>query len=166
MTWMIGFMMFGAGLLGMLLFLDVVVPNFLLFCQAASDNYETSLEGHLWYFLAFLLLIGISWFLSRKSQNMGTINGCGDKLFGRTSSDHGYLATKWICIFFLAVLPVASYEVLEADKWETHYVINRLDELLWTQILGTFAKSFLILIACLTIPVLLFNLNCFPGLLP
>lgn len=161
MTSVISFMMFGAGLLGILLFADSVAPNFLLFCRAASDSYETSVEGDVWYFLAFFLLIGLSWLLAQKSHNMGTINGCGTKLFGRTPSDHGYFATKWICIFSFAVLPLASYEVLQEDRTETYYVMNRLDELLWPQIQQTFIKSSLILIGCIALPVLLFNLKCF-----
>jgi hypothetical protein len=157
---MIEFMLWGAGLLGIIMFVDSIVPNSLI-CRVASGSYTASVQNDLWYFLVFLLLLGISWILAQKSHDMGTINGCGTKLFGRTPSDHGYFATKWICVFFLAVLPVASYEVLVEDRTGTHHIMNRLNGLYWTQILLTFTKSFLILIVCVAIPILIFNLDCF-----
>jgi hypothetical protein len=160
MTSLIEIIMSGAGLLIVLLFVDSVVPNSVL-CQVASGKYAALVQGDLWYFLGFFLLIGISWLLAQKSTDLGTINGCGTKLYGCTFSDQGYFATKWICVFFLAVLPVASYEVLLEDQAGSRYFMNRLDELVWPQIFLTFAKSFLILLVCVGGPVLIFNLDCF-----
>jgi len=45
---------------------------------------------------------------------MRTINGIGTCLLGRRepAADGSYLATKWVVLFFLPVLPLASYRVL------------------------------------------------------
>ncbi|RKX25908.1 MAG: hypothetical protein DRP46_11425 [Candidatus Zixiibacteriota bacterium] len=54
---------------------------------------------------------------------MYTMNGCGTKLYGRTSTPDGYIATKWFCLVFIPVFPISSYLVIsEAEDYD--YIIS------------------------------------------
>lgn len=87
--------------------------------------------------------VGISWFLARRQKDLYTINGVGTKLHGQSpmAGSRGYIATKWIVILFLPVLPVRSYQVfgehLDAED-KKYYDMEPLDHLHWEQIRETF----------------------------
>lgn len=48
---------------------------------------------------------------------MQTFNGTGTRLYGQRepAADGSYVATKWVVLFFLPVLPLASYRVWRGD---------------------------------------------------
>jgi hypothetical protein len=54
---------------------------------------------------------------------MSTFNGIGTKLYG--SMEHGpdgsYITTKWIVIFYLPIIPIGSYRVIEEGS--SNYII-------------------------------------------
>lgn len=50
---------------------------------------------------------------------MWTINGIGTKLCGKKkiASDSSYQATKWFVIFFMPIIPLKTFRVLEIPKY-------------------------------------------------
>ena len=50
---------------------------------------------------------------------MWTINGIGTKLCGekKIASDGSYQATKWFVIFFMPIIPLKTFRVLEIPKY-------------------------------------------------
>ena len=50
---------------------------------------------------------------------MWTINGIGTKLCGKKkiASDGSYQATKWFVIFFMPIIPLKTFRVLEIPKY-------------------------------------------------
>ena len=50
---------------------------------------------------------------------MWTINGIGTKLCGekKIASDSSYQATKWFVIFFMPIIPLKTFRVLEIPKY-------------------------------------------------
>lgn len=96
--------------------------------------------------LAIMICFAVSWFLAKKSGNMETINGMGTELLGRDKSSKGYIATKWLVVLFLPLIPIRSYEILDeqGDLYErTYYSMHPLPELAKNQIKATYRKSFL-----------------------
>jgi hypothetical protein len=154
MTYLISFMMFSG-----LRMLPFLISSLALLFYSNSSKIGLRWKAIFGTFLLFPL-ISISWFRLR-SQNMGDQWRSDKRLTARPRAATSYEMD----LHFFLVFACRVLEVIETDKWGP-LCYQPVDELLWPQILGTFAKSFLILIACLTIPVLLFNLNCFPGLLP
>jgi len=163
MAFVIALILTCTSLLGLLIFIVFIIPHYLLLCQDLSTYFVTSFRIVPWHIYAFFLSIGICWFLARKLDNMHTINGSGTKLFGHTPSGTGYIATRWISMFFFPVLPLASYEVFheQRDSREVGYSMNRLDKLAWLQIVQTAVKSIVILAIVIGLIVVLLNFNCF-----
>ena len=96
--------------------------------------------------LAILVCLGISWFLAIKSEHMGVINGMGTKLVGQEKSTEGYIATKWLVMVFLPLIPIKSYEVFgeqEGAYERVYYSMRPLPGLAKKQVLITYLKSFL-----------------------
>jgi hypothetical protein len=96
--------------------------------------------------LAILVYLGISWFLGSKSEHMGVINGMGTKLVGQEKSTEGYIATKWLVMVLLPILPIKSYEVFGEQQGayeRVYYAMRPLPALAWKQVLKTYLKSFL-----------------------
>ena len=48
-------------------------------------------------------------------NELGTLIGCGTTLYGFRKSANGTIKTKWITLFFLPIIPLKSYEVLNAQ---------------------------------------------------
>ena len=48
------------------------------------------------------------------------LNGCGTTLYGRTwvPSQRGYVATKFFCLFWIPVVPMESYLILEESGFD------------------------------------------------
>jgi hypothetical protein len=113
-----------------------------------------------WYPVAFILIVGVSWFISGYSKGMFLVNGSGTKLFGHTPTQNGYIATKWICLMFLPLLPVDSYEVIVQQDMglQTSYIMNQLEELYWPQIYQTAMKGFFSLAGVIAGMAILFNI--------
>jgi hypothetical protein len=87
--------------------------------------------------------IAVSWLLARRQKDLYTINGVGTKLHGQSPmpNSRGYIATKWLVIMFLPILPVRSYQVCgehsdAANK--KYYDMEPLDHLHWEQVKETF----------------------------
>ena len=62
---------------------------------------------------AVVLLWGVAVAILRHKGGAYNYMGVGTMLYGRSASANGYIATKWIVILFVPILPVAAYEVLE-----------------------------------------------------
>jgi|GEM_PF-2707474 len=54
------------------------------------------------------LIAGLSAYFAKESMS---INGFGSKYYGKKVTDNGYIATKWLTILFIPILPVRSYEI-------------------------------------------------------
>lgn len=86
--------------------------------------------------------IAVSWFLARRQKDLYTVNGVGTKLHGQSpmAGSRGYIATKWIVILYLPILPVRSYQVFgehfDAEN-KKYYDMEPLDHLHWEQIRET-----------------------------
>jgi len=99
-----------------------------------------------------IIIIGlaISWFLATKSENMRTINGIGTKLVGNEKSLKGFIATKWLVVLFLPIIPIKSYEVFEEQQGiriglhqRVYYSLHPLPKLAINQIKKTYQNYFL-----------------------
>jgi hypothetical protein len=46
---------------------------------------------------------------------MHTFNGTGTRFYGKSakSADGSYVATRWVTLFFVPLIPIGSYRVLE-----------------------------------------------------
>jgi hypothetical protein len=96
--------------------------------------------------LAILICFAVSWFLAKKSEKMETINGMGTKLLGKDESSKGYIATKWLIVLFLPLIPIKSYEILDEQgslHERTYYSMHPLPTLAKNQIKETYRKSLL-----------------------
>lgn len=94
--------------------------------------------------LAILVCLGISWFLAGKSEHMMVINGMGTKFVGQEETPEGYVATKWLVMIFMPVLPIKSYEVFgepQEKNERVYYAMRPLPEVAWAQIFETYLKS-------------------------
>jgi hypothetical protein len=164
MAFLIALVLAIASFYGIFLFMGVIFDYF-VFCPVfPHDMLGTFYEW--WYPFAFLLVLGASWFFAGMSNNMFTVNGSGTKLYGKTPSQNGYIATKWICLFYFPILPVDSYEVLAEQNagLQSSYAMNRLDEIYWPQILTTATKGFLAFLGIFVAFALILNLICFSAL--
>ena len=86
--------------------------------------------------------VAVSWFLARRQKDLYTINGVGTKLHGQSPmpGSRGYIATKWIVILFLPILPVRSYQVFTEHfdaMNKKYYDMQPVDHLNWAQIRET-----------------------------
>lgn len=137
------------------------VHDYLIFFPGITRNMMSSLEW--WHPFVFLLILVLCWFLAGLSKGMYLVNGSGTKLFGHIPTPDGYIATKWLCLMFLPVLPVDSYEIVAQQDMgmQTTYIMRQLDELHWSQIAQTALKGFLGLIAVILGSAILFNLILF-----
>jgi len=54
---------------------------------------------------------------------MSTFNGIGTKFYGSTDygTDGSYVTTNWVVIFYLPIIPIESFRVLEEGS--TNYII-------------------------------------------
>lgn len=96
--------------------------------------------------LVIIICFVVSWFLAKKSENMETINGMGVTLLGNDRSSKGYIATKWLVVLFLPLIPIRSYEILdEQDSLHEriYYSMIPLPELAKNQIKETYRRSLL-----------------------
>ena len=134
------------------------VHDYLVFSPLNTGGMMSVIEW--WYPLAFFLILGLCWFLAGLSKGMFLVNGSGTKLFGRTPTQNGYIATKWICVMFLPILPVDSYEVAAQQNlgMQTNYIMNQLEDLYWPQIFQTAMKGFLSLVGVVVGLAILFNI--------
>jgi len=86
--------------------------------------------------------MAVSWFLARRQKDLYTINTVGTALHGQSPmpDSRGYIATKWIVILFLPILPVRSYQVF-AEHFDAmnkkYYDMQPVDHLHWAQIRET-----------------------------
>ena len=89
-----------------------------------------------------------------------TINHSGAKLFGRTATEYGYIATKWISMWGLPILPVASYEITSEVKSfpQSQYKMRLLDDMEWPQIIRTGMTGYGILFAIEIVVIALMNI--------
>jgi hypothetical protein len=73
------------------------------------------------------------------SPKFSTFNGWGNMLYGHKPTPRGYVATEWVVVFYIPVIPVKSYEVLgETGSWgRKSYRLNELPELCRPQMIMT-----------------------------
>jgi hypothetical protein len=81
---------------------------------------------------------------------MRTINGIGTKLVGNEKSLKGFIATKWLVVLFLPIIPIKSYEVFEEQQGiriglhqRVYYSLHPLPKLAINQIKKTYQNYFL-----------------------
>jgi hypothetical protein len=96
--------------------------------------------------LGILLGVAVPWLISRVRTGLGTVNGIGTRLIGAEPdpAGGGYVATKWLVIGSLPILPVRSYRVLGEFRvgGQTHsYKLSPLDRMDWKQVRDTARKS-------------------------
>ena len=83
---------------------------------------------------------------------MFSINGIGTTLYGREEQDDGsYFTTEWITFFWIPLLPIGSYHVLDWDSnspFRTNYEMRKIP-FKWKQISKIYLIifSFILLIA-------------------
>jgi hypothetical protein len=55
-----------------------------------------------------------------------SLNGCGTRYYGRrdVQQDGSYVTTNWVSLFFVPVLPIASYRVLPIAGGY-NYIVSR-----------------------------------------
>ena len=86
--------------------------------------------------------LGLSWLLAwAETDSPVLMNGWGTKLFGSEpvqDKQGGYLATKWLSIFGLPLLPVRSYRVLSGGLLPAGVVrLERQKQMSWAQVRAT-----------------------------
>jgi hypothetical protein len=96
---------------------------------------------------------------------MWTINGVGTKLLGKKNiaNDNSYQATKWFVIFYMPIIPLKTYRVLEMPTLHLGKVENnKLQEFKMlpikfdiTQIIKTFVSYWVGLLAAILVLCLL-----------
>jgi hypothetical protein len=71
----------------------------------------------------FLVLVfaAIAWVLARFYRGAQRANGTGTAFFGHTPTPHGYVATKWVSLFHIPLLPVESCEILHTEPGSSLY---------------------------------------------
>ncbi len=131
-------------------FLPANIIHHLLF-DACTIGYGKEPDMKISLFVNVLIIIlglAISWFWATKFENIGTLNGIGTKLVGSEKSLKGYVATKWLVLLFLPIIPIKSYEVFDEQpgisaglNQRTYYSLHPLPELAKNQIKETYRKS-------------------------
>jgi hypothetical protein len=147
------FMMLAGGLF---IFDNVaVILGGLLFCRAT----EASWPG-IWYFIGLPILFLLGWGCAMVEKGMMTINYCGSRLYGKTPTENGYIATKWIVFLGFPVLPVTSYEVRGVVKSypQSRYDMRPLDDFAWPQIIRTGSIGYGILLVIEVAIVIILNI--------
>jgi hypothetical protein len=93
---------------------------------------------------------------------MFMINGCGTRLVGKKASANGHIATKWLVVFYLPILPVQSYEVFAetAHAGGKQYSMQPLEAMDWDQVLDTGLKI-LAGVVVVVLVILAVNWHCF-----
>lgn len=84
-----------------------------------------------------------------------TLNGVGTKYYGETDhmADGSYVTTAWFVLFFVPLLPYASYRVWEVGhgtRWlfyNSQKYNSNLVPLNWKQVGTVYLKTVLILVA-------------------
>ena len=79
---------------------------------------------------------------------MYTFNGVGTTLYGKRdpAPDGSYVATKWVVLVFVPIIPLASYRVWEGETTDrflgssTEYRLERLP-LQWRQVLNWYLAT-------------------------
>ncbi|GEM_PF-3005633 len=145
---------------GVLLVLGAIF-DYLMFCPGWERGFLSGLEW--WYPIAVFVSVVVNWFLAGYQKDMFMINGSGTKLFGQTPSQNGYIATKWISLFWFPILPVESYEVLAKQQsgMQANYTFTPLEDLHWPQIIVTAIKGYGILFSIIVAFAVFFNFICF-----
>jgi hypothetical protein len=97
-------------------------------------------------FLIVPACLGVSWFLARMQHRLLTVNGIGTQLYGSAPilDSQGFIATKWLTIPWIPLLPVRSYLVTVegTDPWNKKtYSMQPLNDLRWAQVKETIRKS-------------------------
>lgn len=59
--------------------------------------------------------------LARFYKGAQRVNGTGTAFFGHLLTPDGYIATKWISLFHIPLLPVQSYEILHSEPSKSLY---------------------------------------------
>ncbi len=107
--------------------------------------------------IALVVVVVVSWRIARKSNNTGTIQGFGTKLYGNKSTPNGRIATKWIVFFFIPIVPVRSYEIYSEKFTQAsafgsskEYTLKELPGFYWPQlrVFGAFAVLFWAIVLC------------------
>jgi len=138
--------------------LVAIVHDYLVFSLLVVRDMTPMIEW--WHPVAFVLLIGLCWFLAGFSKGMITVNGSGIKLFGHTPTPNGYIATRWICLMYMPILPVDSYEVIAQQDMglRSSYIMNQLEDLYWHQVFQTAWKGLLGLVGVVAGMAIIFNI--------
>jgi hypothetical protein len=161
MRYFVAFIMLMAGLAFYWVNFNVVF-DYLVVCQ--TDDPTLSASEIVLYVAGILVALLVSWLLSSFDNHMMTINFCGTKLYGRTLISSGYIATKWLVMGGLLVIPIQSYEVsAEQPAGMGHsYALTPREELEWGQIARTAFLGFGILFGIELVAVLFLNwIVCF-----
>lgn len=58
----------------------------------------------------------VIWLVARHTANPFALYGTGTHFYGHIPTSSGYIATKWVTIAFLPVLPVCSYEIYGSQE--------------------------------------------------
>jgi len=101
----------------------------------------------LWLNLALVpALLGTSWALARSQHNLFTLNGMGTQLFGKEPVPNSgqFVATKWLAIPWVPLIPVRSYLVtIEPGNplQRPAYALQPLSQINWNQVSQTARKS-------------------------
>jgi len=93
--------------------------------------------------LVIVASLYISWLLASKSENMETINGIGARLVANHKMPGKYIATKWLVLMYLPILPIKSYEVFgeqQGQYFKTYYSMRPLNQLAEDEISETRKK--------------------------
>jgi hypothetical protein len=156
MRYLVALIMLMIGLAFFWVNFNVVFDN-LVTCQTQNPTLSTS--DIVLYLAGILVAVLVSWLLSSFDNNMATINLCGTKLYGRTPISSGYIATKWLVMGGLPIIPIQSYEVLaEQPAGMGHsYAMTPREELEWGQIARTALIGFGILFGIELIVVVFLN---------
>jgi len=142
---------------GFLLIFDniSIVAGHLIFCQQVELNSMGILP-----YVGLPLVILLAWGCAMIEKGMMTFNFSGSRLYGKTPTENGYIATKWIAAFGFPILPVVSYEVLGETKTypQSQYALRPLEDFAWPQIIRTATIGYGILLAAEIVLVAILNI--------
>jgi hypothetical protein len=62
-----------------------------------------------------VVLLVCSWAAARMLRDAWSLNGCGTHYYGEVDSPQGTILTKWFCFFFVPVIPIQSFHLLESN---------------------------------------------------
>lgn len=107
--------------------------------------------------------IGLA-FLFRRRVGTSSYDFMGTRLYGKKPTENGYLATKWIIVALIPILPVATYEIFyegnlmeeqsgRASTQSQSFVCRALPGLCWKQVVPTLLIGWSILGAILFVLV-------------